>query len=89
MDENGEILLLHASKNNARPLVLPCALYTLHQITVCLVLILNRLKLGVRLYVRPFLTRRARFLGQSNILAIFVFFISVDRSNGLKTRKIL
>ena len=23
MDENGEILLLHASKNNARPLVLP------------------------------------------------------------------
>ena len=29
MDENGEILLLHASKNNARPLVLPCALYTL------------------------------------------------------------
>ena len=29
MDENGEILLLHASKNSARPLVLPCALYTL------------------------------------------------------------
>ena len=29
MDENGEILQLHASKNNARPLVLPCALYTL------------------------------------------------------------
>ena len=29
MDENGEILLLHASKNNVRPLVLPCALYTL------------------------------------------------------------
>ena len=29
MDENGEILLLHASKNNACPLVLPCALYTL------------------------------------------------------------
>ena len=23
MDENGEILLLHASKNNTRPLVLP------------------------------------------------------------------
>ena len=23
MDENGEILLLHASKNNVRPLVLP------------------------------------------------------------------
>ena len=25
MDENGEILLLHASKNNTRPFVLPCA----------------------------------------------------------------
>ena len=29
MDENGEILLLHASKNKARPLVLPWSLYTL------------------------------------------------------------
>ena len=29
MDENGEILLLHASKNNMRPLIPPCALYTL------------------------------------------------------------
>ena len=29
MDENGEILLLHASKNNVRPLILPCALHTL------------------------------------------------------------
>ena len=30
MDENGEILLLHASKNNTCPLILSCALYTLH-----------------------------------------------------------
>ena len=29
MDENGEILLLHASNNNMHPLILPCALYTL------------------------------------------------------------
>ena len=31
MDENGEILQLHASKNKARPLILPWALYTLGQ----------------------------------------------------------
>ena len=29
MDENGVILLLHASKNNALPLIVPCAPYTL------------------------------------------------------------
>ena len=34
MDENGEILLLHASKNKARPLVLPWALYTLSTVTM-------------------------------------------------------
>ena len=47
MDENGEILLLHASNNNARPLVLPwfddfeIKLYSLFTVYVGLYFVAN------------------------------------------------